>query len=235
MTRAVLIPVKDLTLAKQRMAGLLSQVERTTLARAMMDDVFAAVNAARGVDAVYVVSSDAQALARAQSLGWTVFPEDAQLSESRSVDYASRLCQERGVHALLRLPIDIPLIEPGDIESLLNAAVEGRSVIVVPSRDGQGTNALLRTPPSLFPSHFGPGSLAKHLEEARKAGASTEVVRNPRIELDLDDEADLRRFLAAEMKKTATRACLTRLLSRREETMRDGTQKSETSSLSDAH
>jgi len=235
MTRAVLIPVKDLTFAKQRMAGLLPQVERTTLARAMMDDVFAAVNAARGVDAVYVVSSDAVALVRAQSLGWNVFPEDAQLSESRSVDYASRLCQERGVHALLRLPIDIPLIEPGDIESLLDAAVDGPSVIVVPSRDGQGTNALLRIPPSLFPSHFGPGSLAKHLEEARRAGACTEVVRNPRIELDLDDEADLRHFLAADMKKSATGVCLTSLMSLREEAMGDRIQKSQTSSLSGTH
>src|ERR1700687_5905634 len=186
MTRAVLIPVKELSLAKQRLANLLPQAERTALARAMMEDVFAAVNGAHGVGAVYVASSDALALASARRLGFEVIPEDAQLQKSSSVVFASQRCEERGFRALLRLPIDIPLIEPGDVQNLLEAAEENSPVVLVPSRDGQGTNALLRTPPSLFPSHFGPGSLARHLEEARQAGVSARVMRNPRIELDLD-------------------------------------------------
>lgn len=212
MMRAVLIPVKDLTRAKQRLAGLLAQEERTALARAMFEDVFFAVAAARGVDAVFVVSSDASILTRVRSLGWEVFPEQQQVSESQSVDAASRLCEERGVHALLRLPIDIPLIEPRDIEGLLDVVSEGPSVVLVPSRDGEGTNALLRNPPTLFSSHFGPGSLRKHRHEARRAGAHVQVIRNSRIELDIDDEADLRAFLAAGGRETATGACLRRLL-----------------------
>lgn len=209
--RAILIPVKDLTRAKQRLAGLLGQEERTALARAMLEDVFTAVAAARGADAVFVVSSDPPALARARRLGWEVFPEQQQVSESQSVDEASRLCEARGVHSLLRLPIDIPLLEPRDIEGLLDAATEGPSVVLVPSRDGDGTNALLRTPPALFSSHFGPGSLARHLDEAGRAGAGAQVVRNPRIELDIDDVADLRAFRAAGGRDTATAACLSRL------------------------
>lgn len=209
--RGILIPVKNLARAKQRLAGVLSQEERTALARAMLEDVFAAVGAARDVDAVFVVSSDPPALAHARGLSWEVFPEESQVSESRSVDEASRLCEARGVRSLLRLPIDIPLIRPGDIEALLRAAREGPSVVVVPSRDGAGTNALLRTPPALFPSHFGPSSLQKHLDEARRAGAHVQVLRNPRIELDIDDQADLRAFFAAADSETATRACLRRL------------------------
>lgn len=209
--RAILIPVKDLSRAKQRLAGVLGQEERTALARAMLEDVFTAVAATRGVDAVFVVSSDAPALSRARHLGWEVFLERLQVSESRSVDEASRRCAARGVHSLLRLPIDVPLIEPRDIEGLLNASTEGPSVVVVPSRDGAGTNALLRTPPTLFPSHFGPDSLARHLEEASRAGANVQLVRNPRIELDIDDEADLLAFLAAGGRETATGACLRRL------------------------
>jgi 2-phospho-L-lactate guanylyltransferase len=209
--RAILIPVKDLTQAKQRLAGLLPQEERTALARAMLEDVFSAVAATRGADAVFVISSDAPALARARGLGWEIFPEHQQISESHSVDEASRQCEVRGVRALLRLPIDIPLVESRDIEALLDAAAEGTSVVLVPSRDGSGTNALLRTPPRLFPSHFGPGSLARHLDEAGRVGAHARVIRNPRIELDIDDEADLRAFFAVGGQETATSACLRRL------------------------
>ncbi len=43
------------------------------------------------------------------------------------------------------------------------------SVVIVPSHDGTGTNALLRSPPDLFPSHFGPESFALHLKEAETA------------------------------------------------------------------
>lgn len=211
---AILIPVKDLSQAKQRLAGVLGQEERTALARAMLDDVFAAVAATRGVDAVFVISSDAPALARARELGWETLVENQQISESHSVDAASRLCEARGVRALLRLPIDIPLVEPRDIEDLLHLAAEGASVVMVPSRDGAGTNALLRTPPSLFRSHFGPGSLALHLDEAGRAGAHADVIRNPRIELDIDDEADLRAFLAAGGERTATAVCLHRQMSK---------------------
>ncbi len=210
---AILIPVKDLRRAKQRLAGLLTQAERTALAHALLEDVFSAVAAVRGADAVFVVSSDPAALERARRLGWEVFVEREQVSESRSVDEASRLCQERGVRSLLRLPIDIPLVEPQDIESLLDAAAPGPSALLVPSREATGTNALLRTPPALFTSHFGPESFSKHLEAARRAGAAVQLVRNHRLELDIDDEADCQAFLAAAgERETSTAACLRRFV-----------------------
>ncbi|HEV8383247.1 MAG TPA: 2-phospho-L-lactate guanylyltransferase [Candidatus Acidoferrales bacterium] len=195
--RAVLIPVKDLTRAKQRLAAMLSQAARTALATAMMEDVFSAVAAARGLDAVFVVSNYGPALERARSLGWSMIRERRQISESDSVDRASRRCVANGVTSLLRLPIDIPLMQPADVEAVLTAAGRAPATVLIPSRDGTGTNALLRTPPALFPSHFGPLSLRKHLAEAQKKCAGICVLRNPRIELDVDDEDDLR-VLAAE-------------------------------------
>jgi 2-phospho-L-lactate guanylyltransferase len=75
---------------------------------------------------------------------------------------------------------------------------------MVPSRDGTGTNAILRTPPALFPSHFGPDSFAKHRSEAKRVGAWTIVRRNARLEMDVDDEADLRALLHHDLTDTAT-------------------------------
>ena len=96
------------------------------------------------------------------------------------------------MHALLRLPIDIPLATPRDIEALFSQAEDAPAIIMVPSRDGTGTNALLRSPPTLFRSHFGPDSFALHLGEAKSCGARVHIMRNPRIELDIDEIDDLR-------------------------------------------
>ncbi len=192
----ILIPVKDLSHAKQRLAFAMPQAERTRLARAMLEDLFAAVARVRAAVTVFVVSSDAHALAAARARGWECLAETSQHSESRSVDAASRICAARGITALLRLPIDIPLVRPADIESIFAACPAAPGAVLVPSRGANGTNALLRTPPDLFPSHFGPGSLSKHLEEAGRRRAYARVLRNPRIELDVDDERDLRALAA---------------------------------------
>jgi 2-phospho-L-lactate guanylyltransferase len=140
----------------------------------------------------------------AAKFGWEVLREEHQVSESASVDLASRLCAERGVTALLRLPLDLPLVQPGDIDDLLVTDCRAPATVMVPSRDGTGTNAILRTPPALFPSHFGPNSFAKHRSEAERVGARTIVRRNPRLEMDVDDEADLRALLHHDLTHTAT-------------------------------
>ena len=194
--QAILLPVKDLSLAKRRLSGTLPQETRTRLARAMLEDVFCAVAGMRSRVPVFVVSSDPVALAAARARGWECLTESMQHSESRSVDAASRTCAARGITTLLRLPIDIPLVRPADIEAVLSASPPAPGVVLVPSRSASGTNALLRTPPGLFPSHFGPGSLHKHLEEAGRCRAHTRLLRNPRIELDVDDEPDLRALAA---------------------------------------
>jgi 2-phospho-L-lactate guanylyltransferase len=81
-------------------------------------------------------------------------------------------------------------------------------LVIVPSRDGTGTNAILRMPPTLFPSHFGSGSFAKHCEEARSAGAQVIVRRSARLEMDVDDQADLRALLQQDLSGTQTGAWL---------------------------
>ena len=62
---------------------------------------------------------------------------------------------------------------------------------MVPSRDGTGTNSIMRTPPTLFPSHFGPDSLRLHSEEAHMMGVSPLIVVNEHIGLDIDEPGDL--------------------------------------------
>jgi 2-phospho-L-lactate guanylyltransferase len=196
---ALLIPVKDLRRAKQRLAPHLSQQDRTSLAHAMFEDFCAAIVGTRLPEKVFVVTSFAPAIEVAAANKWEVVSEEQQESESASVDFASRICAARGVTSLARVPIDLPLITAADVDALFEAnraiaaARPGEpSMIIVPSRCGTGTNALLRTPPALFPSHFGPNSFSKHLAEARDCDAHTTILRNERLELDVDDWEDLK-------------------------------------------
>lgn len=194
--KAILIPVKEFREAKKRLAPHFSSAERAALAEAMCEDFFGVVAATRCVERVFVVSKEPGVLVRAREHGWETILETRQISESDSVDAASQYCAAHGVEALLRLPIDLPLAEPQDIEAVFRKFDENfdgaPAAVLVPSRDGAGTNALLRTPPGLFPSRFGPNSFALHLAEAERCGARICVLRNARLELDVDELEDLR-------------------------------------------
>jgi len=208
--RALLLPIKDLREAKQRLAPLLDPEERFGLAQAMLADMIRAVRGVRKADKVFVVTNYAPAMQAAEENGWELLREEQQISESVSVDAASRQCADCGVTSLLRLPLDVPLVQSSDIDELLAVECAAPGLVIVPSRDGTGTNAILRTPPALFPSHFGAGSFAKHCAEAQRAGAQIVNRRNARLEMDVDDEADLRTLALQDLRGTETGAWLQR-------------------------
>ncbi|MFL6214574.1 MAG: 2-phospho-L-lactate guanylyltransferase [Blastocatellia bacterium] len=193
--KALLIPVKDPANAKTRLASLLSPDERRRLAWAMFEDVSRAVANATKMSSVYLVSSYAPAIAYVERLGWETLREQAQASESASIDWASRVLAERGVQSVLRLPADLPLVRAEDVDALLATETSAPAAILVPSREGTGTNAILRTPPSLFPSRFGPNSLALHRAEAARVGVECRIIENERIALDIDEPADLQALI----------------------------------------
>jgi len=202
--RALLLPVKDLKNAKKRLMGVLRPEERAGLAEAMLADTIRAVRGVRRADKIFVITNYEPMMSLAEKNGWEILREERQVSESDSVDTASRICEKAGVEALLRVPLDLPLLQSRDIDELLEFEFAAPALVIVPSRDGTGTNAMLRTPPTLFPSHFGNGSFAKHLAEAQNAGARVMVRRNPRLEMDVDDESDLRALLEHDLSGTET-------------------------------
>jgi 2-phospho-L-lactate guanylyltransferase len=102
-----------------------------------------------------------------------------------------------GATTVLLVPIDVPLVTRTEIEDLIHAA-EGPAepgVIIVPSLDGTGTNALVRTPPDAIASCFGPGSFQAHLDQAQQRGVRATVRRPAGLLFDVDTPEDVDELL----------------------------------------
>ena len=128
--RYALIPVKDLTQAKVRLSPLLSPAERHTLARAMLDDVLAAVRRASTLDRIALVTTDPHALTLAAQWGFEVVDEGSGRGETGAVELAIKVCRERGASSLAVIPGDIPLLTAADVDVVLQHGRHHDVVIV---------------------------------------------------------------------------------------------------------
>ena len=186
-----LVPVKGLSNALERLASLLSPQERARLSLAMLRDVMEILQRVKGLDGLMVVSREPAVGDIARQVGARVVEEPEDLTgESAAVDYGSRLLAGEGVKRVLVVPSDIPLAEEGDIEIVLRLDLGTPSVVIAPSQDG-GTNALLKSPPDVIPSRFGPDSLALHIREAEAKSVPYRVIRLPSLATDIDSLEDL--------------------------------------------
>ena len=189
----ILVPVKILANAKQRLASVLDQCSRTELAHAMLEDVLDAL-AETSADEVSLVTSDPFALDLAALHHFAVIPDDSNLSETAAIEMATRACESRGIQTTLVIPGDIPLIESADITAIYEAA-PGAGTVFVPAADQRGTNAVLRRPAALFPLRFGNDSFVPHLTAAIATHKTCVVLSLPRIALDVDTAEDLQRLV----------------------------------------
>jgi 2-phospho-L-lactate/phosphoenolpyruvate guanylyltransferase len=189
-----ILPVKSPKNAKQRLIDFLSPEERESLARLLFRRTLAALCEADGIDRVVVATSDPDFAEHARDCGVTVFDETEQVSHSVSADAACLRAVEMGATTVLLVPIDVPLVTPADFTRLAASAKPG--LVVVPSPDGTGTNALVRTPPDVIQSRFGPGSCRKHLDQAEAKGVHTEVFELEGLMFDIDTPEDVAELLA---------------------------------------
>ena len=191
----ILVPVKSLKQAKQRLAPILSQAARTELAGAMLHDVLDTLGAWQNRPEVAVVTCDPFALELASRYGFEVFADHANTGETDAIVMATHVCETRGIDSTLVIPADIPLMESWELERILEAAPE-RGSVLVPAGDGRGTNAAFRRPAGLFPLRFGNDSFKPHFAAARATGQPCVVLPLPGIAVDVDNPSDLKQLVA---------------------------------------
>jgi 2-phospho-L-lactate guanylyltransferase len=186
-----IVPVKDFHSAKQRLAAVLDVGERHELASVMLADVLQSLKQARGIGRIVLVTKEPRAISQAREIEAEVLDEPFNRGETEAVTMAAAHALESGARAMLVIPGDVPLVSSADVEVILQA---GRTsdVVIVPSRDERGTNAVLLTPPDVIPLRFGSDSFYPHLESARALKLEVQALRLSNLDLDVDTPDDLR-------------------------------------------
>jgi len=166
---------------------------------AMLHDVLATLAQVDRLGPVLVVTPDTEVARIALELGARVLREEGARGHSAAAAAGFALARAGGAVQALTVPADAPCVTPGELSCLLDAAHPGAGprVILVPARDGDGTNAVLAAPPDAFPPSFGPGSFARHLAQAEARGLACRVVELPGLALDIDEPRDLAALVAA--------------------------------------
>jgi 2-phospho-L-lactate/phosphoenolpyruvate guanylyltransferase len=191
----VLVPIKALAWGKSRLSSLLSDSARHALSQAMLTDVVTSAQQAALVDRVVVVTSDPTLLALARRLGAAAVDEGYPRGINGAVAMGTDFCIDQGATALLVLLADLPLVTAAEIDSLFRQTNGHPQVIVVPCKEGDGTNAVLRVPPLVVPPCFvGGPSLQAYQTTAAQHGIACYVIESPGIAFDLDSVEDLKKF-----------------------------------------
>ncbi len=116
-----------------------------------------------------------------------------------------------GADSVLVLPVDVPLISPEDINTIIAMGSYSEPTVVLSPSNNGGTNALYQKPPQVILARFGPRSFDKHMKQARGKGISLKLHYSSSVAFDIDSEKDLKKLLETQ-NNTHSKEFLTELL-----------------------
>lgn len=192
MSLWAIIPVKPLRRGKSRLAGVLSEEERTLLNYSMLANTLKVVTAVKEIDKVLVISRDSGALAMARDFGARTVQEDGKSDDlNQALKRATVVAQISGAQSVLILPADLPKIDAPGIQAMIRKGKRTPFVVIAPDRRHEGTNGLYISPAGLIDYQFGKDSFERHIEQAKRYNINVEVFDHPALALDLDVPEDL--------------------------------------------
>jgi FO synthase len=186
MRVVAVVPVQAFSEGKSRLAKVLSTAERTALIERMLGRVLKALQGARLIDGVVVVSPELD----------VGLPDEVEVLRDKgrglneAVSFAVQTLSDR-YDAAVVVAADIPNVTSEEIDSLVSRAID-HDVVVVPDRRGEGTNALWMKFSSNFSPQYGSMSATRHLELARRLSLRSARVELPGLSHDIDVPDDLR-------------------------------------------
>ena len=197
MKTSVIIPVKTFQKSKTRLQ--LSEEETKKLCRLLLEEVIKTVSESELIHKIIVVTNEDQIDDIIEKYDCKKIQDVDEKSVNDAVGLADEyLLKNEFTHSIV-LPLDVPFFYSHDLEKLLNFSSE-ESVIIVPSRHFDGTNALVRTPINSMSPRYDEGSHSFQIESAKNNNIKISIGLIYRLMLDIDSNEDLEFVLKQNIK-----------------------------------
>ena len=188
MKISAIVPVKTISKAKKRLN--LQQAVKEKICNLMLQEVLKTVSNCELINKIVLVSKDEAALKIGRQFGAIeIFDNESGVNDA--VSLADQYLSDKEFDCSVIFPQDIPIMTSSDIGNLLNFVKSNRSVIIVPSRQFNGTNALVRCPADIMKTSYDMGSYTFQMDAARTKTENISIALIRRMMLDIDDEHDL--------------------------------------------
>lgn len=188
----IIIPIKPLPFAKERLAGHLSADGRAGLVLAMLEDLLTTITGI-GHRRIRIVTGDGNVADVAQRFDVPCVWETRARGYNAAVTLGIASLSEGDDIAVI--PGDVPLAHPDEITRLITPSDPAKPTIrLIASRDRHGTNAMFLSGNTRIRPGFGPDSFAGHCRTARAVKIEPTIIEAPGIALDIDTISDLLHF-----------------------------------------
>ena len=205
MKTYAIVPVKRFENAKSRLSSMLDIDDRIRLSSLMLEDTLQILSVADSLKQVIIVSADRRAEAIATKHGANFLLEEKERGVNSAVVLADIYCMKQTADATMVIPQDLPLLGAIDISKACELAEnESRCIVICPSLRYDGTNMLLRKPPSVIATFYDTDSYNMHVKAAIKIGVPVKRFFSKTIMYDVDNPEDALQLIKEET-VTATR------------------------------
>ena len=186
-----IVPVKILEKVKSRLSKILTLEQRKDLSLAMFKDVLETLASANMLSSIVVVSKDSEIADISSQAGAEVFSETSYPGLNASLNEALSSLGSRTNDGIVVFPSDIPLLRVRDVHTVLNQTNEERRAVLVPSRDGDGTNCISLSENHNFRFDYGKNSYLRHKKQAFRLDLDVIELQIENIAYDVDQPNDL--------------------------------------------
>jgi 2-phospho-L-lactate guanylyltransferase len=192
MKTFAIVPVKRFENAKTRLASMLDTEDRIRLSSLMLEDTLQILSVAPSLTQVIIVSADKRADEIATKHGAKFLPEEKENGVNSAVALADGYCMEKkAADATMVIPHDLPLLDTIVISKACELAEkESTCIVICPSVRYDGTNMLLRKPPSVIGTFYETDSYNMHVRTAIKLGIPVKPLLSKSLMYDIDTPED---------------------------------------------
>ncbi len=186
---SAIVPVKTFSKAKSRLR--IPIPKKVALCKIMFKEIIETIYNSQIINNIIVVSKNDDMLNLNKIFNIVHIKDEDETGVNNAIKLADEYVSKMGYDASVVFPQDIPLIKTEDIRILLRLNYT-KSVLVVPSKRFDGTNALVRMPVNLMTTHYDEDSYKIHLEIGKKYTKNTSLVLIKSIMFDIDNLSDLK-------------------------------------------